>query len=174
MFFHVSFTLLVRLFWTLLDHFSGPPTPKQMSKGVGEPQNPTLNVQIRDSKSKRDTKNCILVSISGNMLCSSEKYFGLYFPENSIRNILFHFSLLDSSLYTLKYTLENILITYITKCNVQLIWHKRKVYSLSNVQYYCHHCTLRNSNNTLEPKYIFSAILFLNNVFLKYGIDEIS
>ena len=113
-----------------------------------------------------------LVSIFGNT--AGKKLFRPIVPENSTRNILFHFSLLDSSLYTLKYTLENILITYITKCNVQLIWHKRKVYSLSNVQYYCHHCTLRNSNNTLEPKYIFSAILFLNNVFLKYGIDEIS
>ena len=42
-----------------------------------------------DSKSKRDTKNSILVLISGNMaekfsdsLCSSEKHFGLYFQKS--------------------------------------------------------------------------------------------
>ena len=56
--------------------------------GVGEPENRTSNVQKRDSKSKRDTKNSILVSISGNTaekfsdsLCSSEKYFDLYFQK---------------------------------------------------------------------------------------------
>ena len=60
----------------------------QQSKGVGEPQKQTSNVQNRDSKSKRDTKNSILVSISGNMaekfsdsLCSSENHFGLYFQK---------------------------------------------------------------------------------------------
>ena len=60
----------------------------QQSKGVEEPQNRTSNVQNRDSKSKRDTKNSILVSISGNMakkfsdsLCSSENHFGLYFQK---------------------------------------------------------------------------------------------
>ena len=42
----------------------------------------------KDSKSKRDTKNSNLVSISGNMaekfsdsLCSSENHFGLYFQK---------------------------------------------------------------------------------------------
>ena len=54
--FHVSFTFLVLLFWTFLVHFSRPPTPTQLSKGVGEPQNRTSNVQNRDSKSKRDPK----------------------------------------------------------------------------------------------------------------------
>ena len=44
--------------------------------------------QNRDSKSKRDSKNSILVSISGNMaekfsdsLCSSENHFDLYFQK---------------------------------------------------------------------------------------------
>ena len=64
-----NFTFLVLLFWTFLVRFFCPPTP-------------------RDSNSKRDTRNSILVSISGNTaekfsdsLCSSEKYFGLHFQK---------------------------------------------------------------------------------------------
>ena len=56
--FHDSF--LVLLSWTFLVCFSGPPTPSSQ-KGVGEPQKQSSNVQNRDSKSKRDSKNSILV-----------------------------------------------------------------------------------------------------------------
>ena len=59
-----------------------------MSKGVGDPQNRILNVQNGDSKNKRDTKNSILVLISGNTaekfsdsLCLSENHFGLHFQK---------------------------------------------------------------------------------------------
>ena len=69
----------------------------KLSKGVEEPQNWTSNVQNRDSKSKRDTKNSILVSISGNMaekfsdsLCSSEKHFGLYFQKTRPETYYFY------------------------------------------------------------------------------------
>merc|ERR1711950_4744 len=77
------------------------------SKGVGEPQNRTSNVQNRDSKSKRDTKNSILVSISGNTaekfsdsLCSSENHFGLYFQKTRPEIYYFMFLLLLLSCFS--------------------------------------------------------------------------
>ena len=85
------FFMSLLLFLSCFSGHSGPlfwSSYSQLSKGVEEPQNWTRNVQKRDSKSKRDTKNSILVSISGNTakkfsdsLFSSENYFGLYFKK---------------------------------------------------------------------------------------------